>query len=77
MQSRAVLIFLLGFAVLLRAASAHSWASVGVPLTVHAFAGAFLLAGILAGSWYVYQVAQHRAPAVRPRHGHLMMVRWS
>ena len=69
MQSRAALIFALSFLIFLRAASAHSWASVGVPLTAHAFAVAILLAGILAGSWVAYQVA--RRPAVaRPRHGH-------
>ena len=69
MQSRAALIFALSFLIFLRAASVHSWASVGAPLTAHAFAAAILLAGILAGSWAAYQVA--RRPAVaRPGHGH-------
>ena len=76
MQSRAALIFLLGFVILIRAASAHSWATVGVPLTTHAFATAVLLASMLSGAWYAYQVA-HRPSVARPHHGHLMIARWS
>ena len=69
MQSRAALIFLLSFLTLLRAASAHSWASAGAPLTAQGLAAAVLLAAILAGAWVAYQVA-HRPSTVRPRHGH-------
>ena len=69
MQARAALIFLMSFLLLLRAASAHSWASVGAPLTAYAFTGAVLLAAALAGSWIAYQVA-HRPAAIRHRHGH-------
>lgn len=76
MQARAALIFLLGFVILLRAASAHSWATVGVPLTAHAFAAAVLLAGMLSGAWFAYQIVQ-RPTVARPHHGHLMLARWS
>ncbi len=76
MQSRAALVFLLGFLIFLRAASAHSWATVGAPLTAHAFAAAVLLAGMLSGAWYAYQAA-HRPSIARPRHNHLMIPRWS
>lgn len=76
MQSRAALIFVLGFMVFVRAASVHSWASVGVPLTVHSLAAAVLLASLATGAWCAFQVA-HRPSTARPRHSHLMIARWS
>ncbi len=78
MQSRAALIFALSFLLFLRAASAHSWASAGAPLTAHGLAAAVLLAAILAGAWVAYQIA-HRPAGVRHghAHGHLMVARWS
>ncbi len=76
MQARATLIFALSFLLFLRAASAHSWASAGVPLTAHGLLAAVLLAATLAGSWVAFQVA-HRPSAVRParNHGHLLIAR--
>ena len=78
MQSRAALIFVLSFLTFLRAASAHSWASAGAALTVHALAVAIVLAAALAGAWVAYQVV-HRQATVRPRaghrHGHLLIAR--
>jgi len=75
MQARAALIFAVSFLIFLRAASAHSWASVGAPLTAHGLLAAILLAAMLAGSWLAYQVA-HRPSGVRPRLGHLVSARW-
>ena len=74
MQARAALIFALSFLLFLRAASVHSWASAGAPLTVHGLLAAVVLAVVLAGTWVAYQ-AVHRPAAVRPRHGHLLIAR--
>ena len=74
MQARAALIFMLSFLTFLRAASAHSWASAGAPLTAQGLTAAVLLAAILATSWVAYQVAR-RPSTVRPRHGQLMIAR--
>ena len=69
MQSRAALIFVLGFLIFLRAASVHSWASAGSPMTAHGFAAAVLLAAILAGSWYAYQTAHRPSTTARAHRG--------
>ncbi len=74
-HARAVLTFLLGFLIALRAASVYSWASAGTPLTTTGFLGAFLLAAILTGAWYAYQVG-HQPSEVRPRLGRLVIARW-
>ena len=59
MQWRTVVVFLVGFVTVLRAASAMSWAIMGTSLTAAGIAAAILLSGIAAGIWHRYQTA-HR-----------------
>jgi len=86
MQWRTVVVFLVGFVTVLRAASAMSWAIVGTSLTTAGIAAAILVSGIAAGIWHRYQTAHrpslaqrrssHRGSSQRqPRQGSVALVR--
>lgn len=75
-HARAIVTFLLGFLIALRAASAYSWASAGTPLTLAGFLAALSLAVIVTGVWYACQATRQPSTARQRHHGRLAIARW-
>ena len=76
MRLKAALVFLLAFSIVVRAASAFSWASSGSALTTAGLLVAVSLAGVATGLWYARQTAHHPV-TVRSRQGRFATAHWS